>query len=258
MYLSAERVAIVNRTIQETFEQTCIAWQAIPHWDTGDPGQTEVSNENYGVAQIQGAPQDVSASVAELIAPTPDSLLTKINAATVALAASVDDVVFPALRTAALGPNTFNLTASTTDAILSAVIDCRGAVEKGGYRSPSCGITNTDGIKGLYQLVNSYTSPSDTILYAGNINSVHRVDKLETAVGTPPASAIVLGRRQRIAHGQASGASPGEEPVDLAISVPPSFEIVGESAANLIRLRVRVRYAVRVKVPAGIALITGP
>ncbi len=41
--------------------------------------------------------------------------------------------------------------------------------------------------------------------------------------------------------------------MDLAISVPPSFEIVGESAANLIKLRVRIRYAVRVKVPAGIA-----
>src|SRR5262245_29328184 len=34
MYLSAERIAAANRAIQETFEQTSVAWQAIPHWDT--------------------------------------------------------------------------------------------------------------------------------------------------------------------------------------------------------------------------------
>ena len=39
MSLSAERVAIANRAIQQTFEKSSIAWQAIPHWDTGDPGQ---------------------------------------------------------------------------------------------------------------------------------------------------------------------------------------------------------------------------
>ncbi len=42
MYLSAERLALANQAVRETFEQTSIAWQAIPHWDTGDPGQTRV------------------------------------------------------------------------------------------------------------------------------------------------------------------------------------------------------------------------
>ena len=42
MYLSAERLALANQTVQETFEQTSVAWQAIPHWDTGDPGQAKV------------------------------------------------------------------------------------------------------------------------------------------------------------------------------------------------------------------------
>ena len=41
MYLSADRLAIANQTALETFEQSSIAWQAIPHWDTGDPGQTQ-------------------------------------------------------------------------------------------------------------------------------------------------------------------------------------------------------------------------
>ena len=36
MYLNAERIAVANKAVQDTFEQTCIAWQAIPHWDTGD------------------------------------------------------------------------------------------------------------------------------------------------------------------------------------------------------------------------------
>jgi hypothetical protein len=45
MYLSAERIAVANKAIQETFEQTSIAWQAIPHWDTGDPAQTKVRRD---------------------------------------------------------------------------------------------------------------------------------------------------------------------------------------------------------------------
>ena len=42
MYLNAERIAVANKAIQDTFEQTSVAWQAIPHWDTGDPAQTKV------------------------------------------------------------------------------------------------------------------------------------------------------------------------------------------------------------------------
>jgi hypothetical protein len=36
--LSAERIAIANRAIEQTFAQASVVWQAIPHWDTGDPG----------------------------------------------------------------------------------------------------------------------------------------------------------------------------------------------------------------------------
>ena len=48
MYLSAERIAAANQAIQETFEQTSVAWQAIPHWDIGDPGQIRVINDLIG------------------------------------------------------------------------------------------------------------------------------------------------------------------------------------------------------------------
>ena len=39
---------------------------------------------------------------------------------------------------------------------------------------------------------------------------------------------ILLGRRQRIAQAAPCG-GPGEEPVDLAVSVPPSLEVIGET-----------------------------
>ena len=57
----------------------------------------------------------------------------------------------------------------------------------------------------------------------------------------------LLGRRQRIAHGGAAEASPGEEPVDLAVSVPPSLEVVGEHRDNNIELAVRISFATRIK-----------
>ena len=58
---------------------------------------------------------------------------------------------------------------------------------------------------------------------------------------------ILLGRRQRIAHGGAAAVSPGEEPVDLAVSVPP--EPGGRSARledGNIELAVRIRFAPRI------------
>ncbi len=45
MYLNAERIAVANKAIQDTFEQSSVAWQAIPHWDTGDRGQLRVRSD---------------------------------------------------------------------------------------------------------------------------------------------------------------------------------------------------------------------
>jgi hypothetical protein len=69
---------------------------------------------------------------------------------------------------------------------------------------------------------------------------------------------LLIGRRQRIAHGGAPSASPGEEPVDLAVSVPPSLEVVGETSDGYIELAVRTRLAVRVKDNYGVIGVETP
>ena len=100
MYLSAERLALANQTVQETFEQTSIAWQAIPHWDTGDPGQTRVRNDVVPERRRASSPLDTQAdhadsvrqvTLAQASAPTPDALLADVMSATVKLARTVDD-----------------------------------------------------------------------------------------------------------------------------------------------------------------------
>ncbi len=53
-------------------------------------------------------------------------------------------------------------------------------------------------------------------------------------------------------------ASPGEEPVDVAVSVPPSLEIDGETGAGNIRLTARIRYALRITDDLGLANIHHP
>jgi hypothetical protein len=64
----------------------------------------------------------------------------------------------------------------------------------------------------------------------------------------------MLGRRQEITQGAAATASPGEEPVDIAVSVPPSLEVLGERANGLIELVVRTRFATRVKDARGVVV----
>ena len=50
-------------------------------------------------------------------------------------------------------------------------------------------------------------------------------------------------------------ASPGEEPVDLAVSVLPSLEVVGETATGNIELAVRIRFATRIKDVRGVVAV---
>ena len=69
---------------------------------------------------------------------------------------------------------------------------------------------------------------------------------------------LLLGRRRRIAHGGAAAASPGEEPVDLAISVPPSLEVIGETKAGYIELAVRIRFAPRITDKNGVVGVVIP
>ncbi len=260
MYLSAERLALANQTVKETFEQTSVAWQAIPHWDTRDPSQTAVPQDNltapYVFLDLKPLPIEFDVTLAEAISPKPNALLSKVIAYTVKLAAAVDDAVFPALRKGA--PAASIATPATAD-ILKALIDARVLVEQGGNRAPSCLITDTAGLKQLTALTTSGFPGTDVLLAPANINCLQRVEKLEQPVPkTKAAMAYLLGRRQRIAAGGAAEASAGEEALDLAVSVPPSLEVVGDTDTNTIKLRVRITYALRIKDPSGYAVITNP
>lgn len=54
--------------------------------------------------------------------------------------------------------------------------------------------------------------------------------------------------------GGAAEASPGEEAVDLAVSVPPGLEVVGDTTNNTIKLDVRLSYALRIKDEGGLVV----
>jgi len=263
MYLTAERLALANKEVRETFARTCVAWQSIPHWDTGDPGQTKVRSDVVNNPAVPGPIDivdeqiDVQVTLAEAIAPTPDSLLAKIISATGKLAAKVDAAVFPKVRVQATAnvifPNVIPPTPNPNE-VLFVLIAARAMVESAGFRSPSCVITDTGGILTICQLVGG-TSIRNSVLDAANANSLHRVDNFKNpADAADKALGLFLGRRQRISHGGAADATPGEEPVDLAVSVPPSLEVVGDTANNMVDLRVRISYATRVKDIGGIVV----
>ncbi|HEV7836421.1 MAG TPA: hypothetical protein VGO75_00020, partial [Gemmatimonadaceae bacterium] len=99
MYLSAERLALANQTVLETFEQCSVAWQAIPNWNTGDPAQTTVQSDSVSgylvppppapappgtpdPGPLGGAPLNIASfgvsfdvTLAQAIASKPDALL---------------------------------------------------------------------------------------------------------------------------------------------------------------------------------------
>ncbi|HTQ17140.1 hypothetical protein [Mycobacterium sp.] len=257
MYLSAERLALANRKVKETFEQTSVAWQAIPHWETGDPSRTEVPNDSLTdpeFVNLEPKTVEVFVTLAEAISPMPDAVLAKVIEGTVKLAAQVDNAVVPAL--AAATEKKIPATPEFED-LLDALIEARAAVEKHGYRAPSCLLTNTEGLKNVSGLISGTASPGTAVLLpAANINSLHRVEKL---ISGDDVWGWLLGRRRRIAHGGAAEASPGEEAVDLAVSIPPSLEVVGEQVVgeqkNKIKLLVRISYATRVKDKGGLVLL---
>lgn len=274
MYLSAERLALANQTILETFAQCSIAWQAIPHWDTGDPSQTQVRSDvvsNYlvppppapdegtsnpgplGGNALPAAPlsQQFYVTLAQAIAPRPDALLAAIIARTSLLARRVDDDVVLKLFNAAK-PLANDVAANqAVGPLLSSLIDARVRAEKYGYRAPSCLLTSTRGLQRLSQFVSSGYSVLQGLLDGANINSLYRFEKppLAGTAGNEDSQyrMLLLGRRQLIRHGGAPSASAGEEPVDLAVIVPPSLEVVGETSTGNIELAVRVSLVPRIK-----------
>jgi hypothetical protein len=251
MYLSEERLAIANRTILKTFEQTSVAWQAIPHWDVGDPGQMRIRDDivnSPGFLTLTPKQKRFRVTLVQTSAPTPDSLLAEVIARTVNLAETVDLDVLQTLYNKKSAVQT--LGANTLKELLEALIKARAKVEDDGYRAPSCLFTNTQGLVALNDLTLGYPA-TEAVLTAANINSLHRVTQIDAGWNKAKT-------RQRIAQGGAPDASPGEEPVDLAVSVFPSLEIVGEAPNSTIQLAVRISYATRVKDKDGIIAVAGP
>lgn len=263
MYFSAERLALVNQTVKETFEQCCVAWQTIPHWDTGDPSLTRVPNDSVtapGFQDLNLQNADFTVTLAQAVAPTPDEVLENVIANTVQLAATVDADVFPSLLPFVTPATTVHIPPGPTAAqLLTGLIAARVDVENGGYRAPSCLVTDTSGVTtlstALLGVVVGLPPDPDLLLAPANITSLERVNTLAAAADV---RGWLLGRRQRIAPGGAADASSGEEAVDLAVSVPPSLEVVGDTPANLVQLRARIRYATRVKDPTGLVVFRTP
>jgi hypothetical protein len=264
MYFSAEHLALANQALRETFQQCSIAWQAIPHWDTGDPGQISVDKgllgASAGVLPLVPQQAPFQLTVAEAIAPSPDPLLTGVMAATETLAQIVDkDVLQKCFAGASI--NTSFPSTSAQD-LQTSLIGARVNVENAGYRAPSCLVTNTTGLIDLNQLANNYYNVCRQTLTAANINSLYRFDPLDgsatNATNTSKARMVCIGRRRRIAQGAAPEASPGEEPVDLAVSLMPSLEVDGEvitAGVSTIQLTVRIRYATRITDATGLVAL---
>lgn len=262
MYLSAERLAHANQAVEEAFGQCSVAWQAIPHWDTGDPGQLNVANGLLGgsagflplITPPPPPPPTVELTVAETIAPTPDALLTGVIAATKTLANNFDTDVLKKCFGAAKAPNIITFPSTGAQDLQDSLIGARVLVENAGYRAPSCLVTNTVGFQKLNQLVSGYYNIVEQILAAANINSLYRFEPLD-GTNQKQVRMVLIGRRRRIAQGAAPEASPGEEPVDLAFSALPSLEVDGETSTGTIQFSPRVRYAARITDATGLVAL---
>jgi hypothetical protein len=256
MYLSAEQLTLANQAVIETFESCSVAWQVIPHWFTGDPGQTQVRQDNVTppavVVPIVPLSKTIDISLAIALSADPAPLINVVNLCALKLAIDFDATVVNKLHTDNSAKQTGPF--KGPDVVLNSLITARVNLENNGFRSPTCVIANTDAFQEMSKLNAGYSS-LDAILSGANANSLHRVDQIEN----PPAGkarVLLLGRRQLIPHGGGPDASAGEEPVDLAVSVPPSLEVVGEKGSNIIALAVRIAYALRVKDPSGAVTVT--
>lgn len=255
MYLSAEYLARANQTVRDTFAQCSIAWQAIPHWDTGDPGQTWVADgilSPPGFTELKPKTSKIDVSLAQANAPTPDALLTAVMAAAKDLAQQVDADVLPQLYGKAKLTSIAKPTITPKD-LQDPLLDSRVAVENAGYRAPSCLITNTEGLKKLNEFVSGYVNILQQLMLVANVNALHRAENVDPP--DPKTRLIFIGRRRRIPQGAAAEASSGEEPVDLAVSLFPSLEVAGETSTGAIELYARIRYATRVTDATGLAAV---
>jgi len=140
--------------------------------------------------------------------------------------------------------------------VLRVLLGGRKQVEDAGYRADSCLLASTDWYR-LINLIDVGQFVADELLNAANVNSLYRATQLDEPnnTNTPNGYLLMVGRRQQIAHRGAAEASPGEEPIDLAVSLPPSLEIVGDDVSGRIELGVRIRFALRIKDQGGFVVL---
>jgi hypothetical protein len=278
VYLSAQQLTLANQAVLETFENTSIAWQAIPHWNVGDPGQSRVRNDvvdNPGFLNLELLQIPFQLTLVQTNAPSTDSVVCEVTGHATELAHQFDLYVLYWLGVFAWITNKIDFNETSQDVLLQNLIDARAIIEDAGYRAPSCLITSTQGLKSLSSLTAGYPIV-ESLLDAAHVNSLHRTSLYEFVVDAvddkgapttdpktglpvpkPRTVMVMLGRRQLIAHGAAMDASPGEEPVDVAVSVLPSVEVVGEGPSSLLELSVRIRFALRIKDPKSLVLLWG-
>lgn len=285
MSLSAERIAIANQAITRTFAQTSIAWQAVPHWDVGDPGRVRVGAEaRYRfpdplpagppavppIPKLSKAPLPLrslhvtaksvrfAVTLAQATADTPDAVLAAVIARTVVLARKMDEDVLAALADAPkwAWSQTCRVAVDKQDErrALEDLIGGRELLEDCGYRASSCLIASTKFFNAVNLFVVDRLSTGG-LLNAAGVNAVHRATQFN---GPDAGTMVMLGRVHDIESGCAATASAGDEPVDLAICVPPSLEVIGEDGRGNILLAVRVRYATRIKDPRAIIRFVTP
>lgn len=289
MSLTQERLEIANRAVRQTFERSSVAWQAIPHWDVGDPGRVRVRSEvshtlagridpfnpPLGQGPLNSVPvaldQDgefFSVSVAHAVAPTPDGLLAAVIPRAVTLARAFDDAVLTEVGSRAIATNgpwrrPVSIGAGApplAERILTELIEARALLVESGYPAPSGLVVSTRWLGLLNSWQGSYPV-YQSVLTGANVNAVHQSSLLQAVVvaGQPRELMLMIGRSAEIPPGQAPNASPGEEPVDLAISVPPGLELVGDDGAGGIELGIRIRFGVRFKDERGVVvLFDGP
>jgi hypothetical protein len=273
LFLTAERLAIADQVILSTFEQSSVVWRTIPHWDTGDPGLTRVrgdvsysfswSEEQKLSGPMASAPFSVGpldvpfrATLAQVTSATPDQLLAAVISRTVELAQKFDTDVLTELAGAkapaasqwiGLRDDTPASEQAAQD-VLTSLTEGRYVLEDAGFRAPSCLIANGAHVKVLNQWIYAGLTATE-VLSAASIAELYR-----TSVLRKLKRSILLGRRRDLPAGRAAEASPGEEPVDIAVCVPPSLEIVGDDGKGGVDLGLRMRYATRIKDERGVVV----
>ena len=281
MPLSDVTIDAANRAIREVFETSSVAWRTIPHWETGDPAQTAVRADTVFEAPFppdafpppQPAPgpfgaasrpiltlrQPFLTSYAQATAPTADQVVAGATTVASYLAEALDRAIGPVLEAASATSIDLNHAdggdfddAGAGTPPVAKLLEAREAVEKAGLHSPRAVWASPKYMAAFHR-----SNGPDLILQAiAQVLEMSTIDGVATLKGGAgfTQGALLIGRRQVIAPGRAYEYAPGPEPVDIAVAVPPSLEIVGDNAAGEVELAVRLRYALRVKDARGLVL----